>query len=248
MPDSLAGIVLAAGGGTRLSPLTRLRPKALCPVGGIALVDRAIHAVGRVAPDTAVNVHHGREQLEDHLAGRVHVSVEDLLLGTAGALGRLRPWLDGRDAIVVNADLVTDAAFGSAVASWDRGRVRLLAAGSATLDPAMRLCGALMPWAAIRALDDTPSGLYRTSWQPAAASGELEVVDLGAVAWFDCGTARSYLAANLWVSGGASVIGAGATVDGTVERSVLWPDTTVAAGQRLVSAIRATDRVTVLVR
>jgi hypothetical protein len=44
------------------------------------------------------------------------------------------------------------------------------------------------------------------------------------------------------------VIGAGATVEGTVEGSVLWPGTTVAAGQRLVSAIRATDRVTVLVR
>ena len=105
-----------------------------------------------------------------------------------------------------------------------------------------------MPWAAIRTLDDTPSGLYRTSWQPAAASGALEVLDLGAVAWFDCGTPRSYLAANLWVSGGACVIGAGATVEGVVERSVLWPGTTVAAGHRLVSAIRASDRVTVLVR
>jgi NDP-sugar pyrophosphorylase family protein len=248
MTDSLAGIVLAAGGGTRLLPLTRLRPKALCPVGGIALVDRAIDGAGRVAPDIAVNVHHGREQLGDHLAGRVHVSVEERLLGTAGALGRLRDWLDGRDAVVVNADLVTDAALGAAVASWDRGRVRLLAAGSATLDPAMRLCGALMPWAAIRALDETPSGLYRTSWQPAAASGALEVLDVGAVAWFDCGTPRSYLAANLWVSGGASVIGAGATVEGVVERSILWPGTTVVAGERLRSAIRASDRVTVLVR
>ena len=97
-------------------------------------------------------------------------------------------------------------------------------------------------------MEDSPGGLYRTSLQPSAAADELDVVDLGAVAWFDCGTARSYLAANLWVSGGASVIGAGATVDGTVERSVLWPGTTVAAGQRLVSAIRASDRVTVLVR
>src|SRR5262249_31000432 len=144
--------------------------------------------------------------------------------------------------------LVTDASLAAAVSSWDRERVRLLGAGSATLDPTLQLCGALMPWAAIRALDDTPSGLYRTSWQPAAASGDLEVLDVGDVAWFDCGTPRSYLAANLWVSGGASVIGTGATVEGTVERSVLWPGTTVAAGQRLVSAIRASDRVTVLVR
>jgi molybdopterin-guanine dinucleotide biosynthesis protein A len=248
MADSLAGIVLAAGGGTRLSPLTRLRPKALCPVGDVALVDRAIDRLRAVTANVAVNVHHGREQLEDHLSGRAHLSVEDQLLGTAGGVGNLRAWVDGRDVVVANADLVTDADLEVAVASWDRERVRLLAAGTAAFDPAMHLCGALMPWSAVEALEAVPSGLYRTSWQPAALAGRLEVVDVGAVAWFDCGTARSYLAANLWVSGGRSVIGAGATAEGVVERSVLWPGTTVAAGHRLVSAIRASDRVTVLVR
>ncbi len=127
--------MLAAGGGTRLSPLTRLRPKALCPVGDVPLVDRAIERLGPVAADIAVNLHHGREQLEDHLAGRregrVHVSPEDTLLGTAGALGHLKSWLDGRDTVVVNADLVTDADLVAAVASWDRERVRLLASGAA---------------------------------------------------------------------------------------------------------------------
>ena len=83
MPDILAGIVLSAGGGTRLSPLTRLRPKALCPVGAVPLVDRAIERLGEVTSDVAVNVHHGREQVEDHLAGRVHLAVEEVLLGTA---------------------------------------------------------------------------------------------------------------------------------------------------------------------
>lgn len=38
----LAGIVLAAGAGTRLHPLTALRPKALCPVGSVPLVDLAL--------------------------------------------------------------------------------------------------------------------------------------------------------------------------------------------------------------
>ncbi len=129
MPDSLAGIVLAAGGGTRLFPLTRLRPKALCPVGDVALVDRAIERLRPVTSEIAVNVHHGREQLEDHLSGRAHVSVEDVLLGTAGGLGNLRTWIDGRDVAAVNADLVTDADLASAVAGWDRQRIRLLAGG-----------------------------------------------------------------------------------------------------------------------
>ena len=65
-------------------PLTRLRPKALCPVGAVPLVDRAIERLGEVTFDVAVNVHYGREQLEDHLAGRVHLAVEEVLLGTTG--------------------------------------------------------------------------------------------------------------------------------------------------------------------
>ncbi len=57
-----------------------------------------------------------------------------------------------------------------------------------------------------------------------------------------------YLAANLWTSGGATVVGAGARVAGTATGSVLWPGTEVREDERLVSAIRASDRVTVLVR
>ena len=74
------------------------------------------------------------------------------------------------------------------------------------------------------------------------------MVDAGAVMWFDCGTPRSYLAANLWASGGATVLGEGAAVHGRAERCVLWDGTVVAEGERLVDAIRASERVTVLVR
>ncbi|MDP9006189.1 MAG: sugar phosphate nucleotidyltransferase, partial [Actinomycetota bacterium] len=42
MADSLAALVLAAGKGERLRPLTLIRPKALCPVANVALVDLAI--------------------------------------------------------------------------------------------------------------------------------------------------------------------------------------------------------------
>ena len=60
---SPAGVVLAAGAGTRLRPLTDLRPKALCPVGGRPLVDLALDRlaaeVGGLGPQwLAVNAHH----------------------------------------------------------------------------------------------------------------------------------------------------------------------------------------------
>ena len=48
MADGLAGVVLAAGGGTRLRPLTRLVPKALCPIGNVPLLDRALTRLAAV--------------------------------------------------------------------------------------------------------------------------------------------------------------------------------------------------------
>src|ERR671916_1379534 len=109
MADSLAAVVLAAGAGTRLAPLTSVRPKALCPVGDRPLVDSAldrVEAVVGAGPDrVAVNAHAHHAQLETHVAGRASVSVEEpVALGTAGAVAHLRPWLDGRPALVVNAD------------------------------------------------------------------------------------------------------------------------------------------------
>ena len=127
-----------------------------------------------------------------------------MLLGTAGALGHLKTWIDGRAAVVVNADLVTDADLGAAVASWDRERMRLVAAGRAALDPDLRLCAALMPWASVERLAPTRAGSTGSRGRRPPTPGSSRSLDAGAVTWFDCGTARSYLAANLWASGGAT--------------------------------------------
>ena len=62
--DELAAVVLAAGAGTRLRPLTDILPKALCPVDNVALVDLAIDRVRPLTQRIAVNVHHGRTLLE----------------------------------------------------------------------------------------------------------------------------------------------------------------------------------------
>src|SRR3954452_209622 len=116
----LAAVVLAAGAGTRLRPLTRLRPKALCPVDNVPLVDLALGWARNVTSAVAVNVHHGRAAMESHLAGRVHLSVEEPeALGTAGGIGNLRTWIDGRAALILNADAWNDADMQAFVAGWD---------------------------------------------------------------------------------------------------------------------------------
>jgi MurNAc alpha-1-phosphate uridylyltransferase len=254
MVDSLAAIVLAAGAGTRLAPLTSVRPKALCPVGDRPLVDHAldrVEAVVGAGPErVAVNAHHHREQLVAHVGGRVSVSVEEpVALGTAGAVARLRPWLDGRAVLVVNGDAWAPDDLTPLVEGWDGQRVRVLVASDAgaPLGPATRVLGSLLPPSAVATLPEGVSGLTTVCWGPAAAGGRLEQVG-GPRPFVDCGRPGDYLAANLAASGGQSVVGAGAEVAGTLERSVVWPGGVVRRDEHLVDAVRVGDWLTVVVR
>jgi N-acetyl-alpha-D-muramate 1-phosphate uridylyltransferase len=250
----LAGVVLAAGAGTRLRPLTDLRPKALCPVADRPLVDWALDRLALNTARIAVNIHHHRDKMLAHLSGRgLHLSVEEpAALGTAGALGNLRDWLAGDAVLVTNSDAWHPSRpdpLGPLVNGWDGERPRLLcvrSAGRGDFDGLRYVGAALLPWWSVRDLAPVPSGLYEVSWARLYAENALDLVSTPGN-WVDCGTPADYLRANLAASGGASVVGAGAVVEGEVVRSVVWPGSRVAAGERLVEAIRA-DGLTVPAR
>lgn len=252
--SNVAGVVLAAGAGRRLAPLTRLLPKALCPVGGRALVDHALDRLAPLADDVAVNLHHGAELLDAHLPEAVTRSFESPeALGTAGALGALKGWIDGRDVVATNADAWFPAELDLRwlLAGWDRRRVRLLCVH----DPRrgdfgdLRYCGvALLPWTSVEPLAAEPSGLYEVSWRAEAQAGRLDLA-VHAGPFVDCGTPADYLAANLLATGGRSVVDPTASVapGARLVRSVVWPRSRVTEGEVLVDAIRAGSR-TVLIR
>jgi hypothetical protein len=226
-----------------LRPLTDLRPKALCPVDNRPLVDLAIDRVARHAAAVAVNAHHQADQLLAHVEGRgVHVSVErPQALGTAGALGQLRPWIDGRGTLVCNADAWHRDNLDGFVAGWDGERVRMLVRHEpdrGDFGPWRYTGACLLPWAVVRELEPVPSGLYEVCWRQLHEQGALGFV-ASDVEHIDGGTPAAYLGANMAASGGRSVIGDGARVDGEVVRAVVWPGGVVAAGERLVDAIRA---------
>lgn len=244
----VVGVVLAAGRGTRLRPLTRIRPKALCPVGNVALVDLALERVRPAVEAVAVNLHHGRNAVDAHLGADVHRSVEaDRLLGTAGALGQLRAWIDGRSTLVVNADAWCPGSLAGFVEGWDGERIRLLLAGEDHLTPGSCVAGALMPWSQVADLAPEPTGLYEVSWRAAHEAGRVEVVRHDGD-FVDCGTPAQYLEANLRSSGGESVVEPGAEVAGTLDRCVVWSGARVHPNEHLTLAIRARTRMTVLAR
>ena len=215
----------------------------------VALVDVAIEKAQSVVGEAsvAVNVHHGRAQLEAHLAGRVHISVEEpLALGTAGGVAHLRPWLDGRPVLVVNADAWHTAPLAPLLSGWDGEVVRVLVAGPAgtVLGPRSPVLASLLSWREVAGLPGEPWGLWEANWRHRLAEGRLESVAVEA-AFVDCGSPADYLAANLAASGGVSVVGQGAVVHGELVRSVVWPGGVVGAGEVLVDAIRVGERFTV---
>lgn len=269
MADSLAGVALAAGAGTRLRPLTDLRPKPLCPLGDRPLIDHALGALSAAAGDLAVNVHHGADAVRAHVLTPAgpwsppHVSFEaGVPLGTAGALGQLRDWIGPRDVLVVNSDTWHGADLNLFAESWDRGSIAVLTDTPGPFGPRSGVVASLLPAERVGALQSVPGGLWEVLWAPEVAEGRLVTMHTDAPV-YDCGTPRSYLEANLaWAaihgpgdnSGVApharvadSVLGEGAVVKGSIDRCVIWPGARVAAGEKLRGAIRA-DHLTVLVR
>jgi NDP-sugar pyrophosphorylase family protein len=252
MADSVAAVVLAAGAGLRLRPLTTTRPKVLTPVGHETLLDanlrRVAAAVGAGPATVAVNAHAFVTDIVDAVGGRATVSVETgEALGTAGGIAHLRPWLDGRPVLAVNGDTWSTIDLGPAVEAWDGRRVRVLLAGADQLVAGALVVGSLLPSAAVAGLPHRPAGLYEICWRDAQAAGTLEVVRIdGTIIPVD--RPSDHLRANLMWSGGASVVGSGAVVEGTLDRSVVWPGCEVAAGEHLVDAIRFDGNRTVLLR
>jgi len=254
----LAGVVLAAGAGTRLRPLTDLRPKALCPVGGLPLLERALRAAeafaGHGPEHVAVNAHHHADAVIRFCRGRATVSRElPRALGTAGALGALRPWIGGRDVLVVNADVYLPEGPEGLTDGWDGERSRLLCAPATgrvdfrhpVAGPVRYVGVCLLPWDAVRQLAPVPSGLYEVLWRAQHAEGalDLHLLPEGRTV-LDCGTPSDYLRANLHASGGTSVVGEDAQVLGDLERCVVWEGAWVGPEEHLVECVRAGDRAT----
>ncbi len=125
-------MVLAAGLGTRMRPLTDDRPKPLIKAGGKVLMDHLLDPLAAAGVRRiVVNVHYLAGQVEAHVRARTDMEViisdeRDVVLETGGALAKARPLLGDDPIFVVNTD-----------AFWGGGSPEPLLALTAQFDPAL---------------------------------------------------------------------------------------------------------------
>jgi MurNAc alpha-1-phosphate uridylyltransferase len=156
MSGPKVAMVMAAGLGLRMRPLTDRRPKALIEVAGRALIDHILDRLEAAGVTRAVvNVHAFADQMEDHLARRRSLEIlisdeRDMLLETGGGLKRARAMLGEAPIWVANSDYV-----------WVEGRDDALAKVAATWDPSrMDACVIVVPKARTTGFD-TPGDFCR---------------------------------------------------------------------------------------
>ena len=126
-PDT--AMILAAGLGTRMRPLTDHCPKPLLALGGGAMIDLALdHAVAAGVRRAVVNLHYLGGMIRDHLAGRVAPEIlfsdeQPEILDTGGGIAQALGLLGTSPFYTVNSDAVWVGANPLAVlaAAWEPG-------------------------------------------------------------------------------------------------------------------------------
>lgn len=110
----MKALVLAAGAGTRLRPLTDTCPKPMLPIAGRPLLEWTLRWLGRYGVrEAALNLHHLPEVVQaglgdgSQLGMRLHYAYEPELLGTAGAIHNFPGFFD-QPFLVIYGDLLLD--------------------------------------------------------------------------------------------------------------------------------------------
>ena len=129
-------MVLAAGLGRRMRPITDTMPKPLVRVAGRTLLDRGLDCLAAAGVEKSViNVHHFPEQVAAHVASRtvpkIVISDEsDLLLDSAGAIVKALPELGSEPFYILNADTFwidrDEQNLGRLARAWDAPRMDML--------------------------------------------------------------------------------------------------------------------------
>jgi NDP-sugar pyrophosphorylase family protein len=108
-------MILAAGFGARLRPLTNTVPKALVPVAGRPLIEYGLLFLrSQGITEVVINLHHLGEKIRSTLGDgglygmQFHYSSEAPILEAGGGIKKAQPFLDGETFVVINCDTIVD--------------------------------------------------------------------------------------------------------------------------------------------
>ena len=121
-------MILAAGRGERMRPLTDTVPKPLITVAGRSLLERSVdRLIAYGVTNIVVNVHYLGEQIADRLKGRARIVHEERLLETGGSVKNALPFLGDGPFFVLNGDGLwrdgRDSMLGRLEARWNPERM-----------------------------------------------------------------------------------------------------------------------------
>jgi mannose-1-phosphate guanylyltransferase len=127
----MKAIILSAGYGTRLRPLTDRLPKPLVPILGTPILSHIIRRLKECnVSDIGVNIHHKFEVIEEYLETKhaeqnITLSFEKDIMGVAGGIGGFREYLKGEDLFIVhNGDILSNISL-NRILSEQKDRVPL---------------------------------------------------------------------------------------------------------------------------
>ena len=185
----MKAIILAAGLGTRLRPLTATIPKCLVPIDGVPLLELWLRDCERAGVDEVlVNTHYFAERVEEFAAARrgipVRLAYEPTLLGSAGTIATNWSFVDGEESfLVIYADNLTTFPVADLIA-FHAGH-RQIASMALFRSPNPSACGVV---------EMQPDGLITGFWEkPANPPGNL--VNAGLYVFRQA--VRSYLPAEI---------------------------------------------------
>lgn len=128
-----AAMIMGAGLGSRMRPLTNDRPKPLVSVGGKTLIDHSIdRLVAAGVTRIVVNLHYKAQMLRAHLSNRSDVEIvfsdeTEQLLDTGGGVVKALPHFAGAPFFVINSDSIwvegAAPALPAMLAAWDESRM-----------------------------------------------------------------------------------------------------------------------------
>lgn len=261
-----SAIILAAGLGTRLRPLTDLVPKPLVPVGDRPMLAHLVDAVRAAgcAPIVANAFHHAAEIERFCAQASVAVSRESELLGTAGGIAAAAALLGEGDVLVHNGDVLVSVDFGGLMATHRaRGAAATLAVvprpageGNIGADENGRIVrirtisfaegeiqggeftGVHLLAPRMRAELPAKGCVVGDGYMPHLAAKHADLYLHVARNFVDVGSLAGYLRANLeWLAAGAAGSAEGGTAQERTRRSFVGDGARVEAAVRLDASV-----------